>query len=163
MGMLHDLGFHVRPREDWKGSWVVMWAVTTPILLVMAFVFPVTWGFWWLWVGAAVLLFGLPEWIGVRDPHDDRPPLTHTIRHFLPNWLAFPLIYGLLGAIGGRWLAIGYPRFWGVGAIFAPLGWLTDHFTVTYARPDPHPHLLGVGEEAPVEEAPPVIQQPRPF
>jgi hypothetical protein len=169
MTVLRDLGFHARPPSGWNARWVLMWGVTAPTLLLLAFVFPVTWGFWWLWMVVALVLFGFPEWIGVWKTHDDLPPLTYTIRHFLPNWLAFPLIYGLLGAIGARWLGFGYPRFWGVGAMFALLGWLTDHFTITYARPDPHPHRLGAGEEGPragsepETQSPPVIRQPRPF
>ena len=169
MTVLRDLGFHARPPTGWNARWVLMWGITAPTLLLLAFVLPVTWGSWWLWMVVALILFGIPEWIGVWKTHDDLPPLTYTIRHFLPNWLAFPLIYGLLGAIGARWLGFGYPRFWGVGAMFALLGWLTDHFTITYARPDPHLHRLGAGEEVPVAgsapetQPPPVIQQPRPF
>lgn len=167
MGMLHDLGFHARPPRGWNVWWVLMWGLTAPTLIVLAFVLPVTWTYWWIWVGAAAVLFGLPEWIAIRDDRDRLPPLTHTIRHFLPNWIAFPLIYGFLGAVGARWVGAGYPRFWGVGLMFALLGWLTDHFTITYARPDPHPHDLGEGEEALADMAPPtvppVIQQPHPF
>lgn len=168
MGMMHDLGFHARPRDDWSTAWVLMWGISTPTLLVLAFTFPVTWTFWWLWLGAAAVLFGLPEYLAVRRSKDNLPPLTQTIRHFVPNWVAFPLIYGFLGAVGGRWLGAGYPRFWGVGVMFGLLGWLADHFAVTYARPDPHPHRLGMGEEGlgpepPPRLQPPVIEQPRPF
>jgi hypothetical protein len=168
VSVLRDLGFRARPPTGWNARWVLMWGITAPTLLLLALVFPVTWGFWWLWTLAALILFGIPEWIGVWNTNDNLPPLTYTIRHFLPNWLAFPLIYGFLGAVGARWLGFGYPRFWGVGAMFGLLGWLTDHFTITYARPDPLPHRLGAGEEAalaepPPEIRPPVIQQPRPF
>jgi hypothetical protein len=167
MNVLHDLGFHARPPTGWNWRWVLMWGISAPTLILLAFVFPVTWGFWWLWTTVAMILFGVPEWIGVWKTDDSLPPLTYTIRHFLPNWLAFPLIYGFLGAIGARWLGFGYPRYWGVGAMFGLLGWLTDHFTITYARPDPHPHRLGEGEEALAESTPesqpPAIQQPRPF
>jgi hypothetical protein len=168
VNVLHGLGFHARPPEDWNRAWVVMWGVFAPTLLLLAFVLPVTWGSWWLWLALAILMFGVPEGIAVSKTNDRLPPLTYTIRHFLPNWLAFPVIYGFLGAIGARWLGAGYPRFWGVGVMFGLLGWLTMHFSITYARPDPHPHRFGSGEEAPLEGAapemnPPVIQQPRPF
>jgi hypothetical protein len=167
MGVFHDLGFHARPPSNWNGWWVLMWALTTPVLLVLAFVLPITWAWWGLWLGAAAILFGVPEGIGVAKTSDSLPPLTHTIRHFLPNFVAFPLIYGSLGAVGARWLRLGFPRFWGVGAMFGLLGWMTDHFTVTYARPDPHPHRLGEDEAPSAGEQPrippPLFEQPRPF
>lgn len=113
MGMLHDLGFHARPPAGWNGWWVLMWAITTPTLMVLAFVFPVTWGFWWLWVVAALILFGIPEWIGVRRTEDNLPPSLTQSDTSCRTGSPFPIIYGFLGAIGARWLAFGYPRFWG--------------------------------------------------
>jgi hypothetical protein len=86
---------------------------------------------------AALVLFLIPELVSVAIKNGSLPPLTHTIWHFLPNWVAFPLIYGMLGSIGAQWLE--FPRSFRVGALFALLGWLTDHFAVTYAHPDPFP------------------------
>ena len=74
-----------------------------------------------------------------REQDDSLPPLTHTIRHFLPNWVAFPLIYFLLGTIGAQWL--GFQRPFHLGGLFALLGWLTNHLSVAYSRPDPFPHF----------------------
>lgn len=129
-------------------------------LVTLALVLPVT---PWVvigWLGATVALFGIPESTSLLRKDDSLPPLTHTIRHFLPNWFAFPLIYGLLGAIGGRWLGFEWLRYLGVGAMFGLLGWLSDHFTVTYARPDPFP--FGTLQGAPGREPPPRIQPERP-
>jgi hypothetical protein len=69
-------------------------------------------------MGAGVLLGGppygcVPEAIGIRARGDAFPPLTHVIRHFLPNYIAFPLIHGLFGAIAARWME--FPRPWPLG------------------------------------------------
>jgi hypothetical protein len=80
-----------------------------------------------------------PKGISILRREDRYPPLTHTIRHFLPNWFAFPLIYFFFGAIASRALGFGYPRNLHVGGLFALLGWLTDHFTATYSAADPFP------------------------
>jgi hypothetical protein len=168
MSTSHGFGFHFSIPSDWNRAWVWMWLITSPIWIALAFIFPVTRFYFGIWFGVFLILFGIPEWISVRIPQDPLPPLTHTIRHFLPNDLAFPLIYGFLGATAGRWLLVEpVLRYIGIGIVAAALGWLTTHFTVTYARPDPHPHPRARGEEAVPEGeatmAPPVIQNPRPF
>jgi len=127
------LGFSTNIPAQWNRWWLLMWAATSAVLLASAFFVP----FWPTWTIAALVLFLIPELISVWKRDDGLPPLTHTIRHFLPNWIAFPLIYGLLGTIGSQWL--GFARPFRVGALFALLGWLTDHFTVTFAHPDPFP------------------------
>lgn len=108
-----------------------MWAFFSVGLLTIVFFVP----FWPTWLVLAFLFFGVPEAIGISATGDAFPPLTHVIRHFLPNYIAFPLIYGLFGAIAATWM--GFPRPWPLGALFALLGWLTDHFQVTYFDPDP--------------------------
>ena len=82
------------------------------------------------------VLFLVPELISLKRG-DSLPPLTQTMRHFLPGWLAFPLIYGLLGAFGAK--TLGFGRWWAVGVLFGLLGWLTEHFTFTYLEGDPRP------------------------
>ena len=126
------MGFRSRIPSNWNTLWVVMWLVTAPALIVSAFfvAFPI-------WIAAAAVGFALPEAISVHKKLDSLPPLTHTIRHFLPNQVAFPLIYFSLGSVGAHWLQFG--RTFAVGALLGVLGWLTDHFVVTYARPDPFP------------------------
>jgi hypothetical protein len=110
-----------------------MWAVCSATLLTAAFLVP----FWPVWLAMAIVLFGVPEAIGVARNADAYPPLTHVIRHFLPNWIAFPLIYFFFGSIAAEWLE--FPRPFHLGALFGLLGWLTDHFADTYQGADPAP------------------------
>src|SRR5439155_13331969 len=78
-----------------------------------------------------------PEYIGLHREGDQYPPLTHVIRHFVAGWLAFPLLYGMLGTWGGK--ALDFPRWWAIGALCAGLGWITHHFMFTYIDPDQFP------------------------
>jgi hypothetical protein len=117
---------------NWSRLWVVMWFVTSPALVVAAFHTP-----FWLWVILAAIGFGLPEGVSLVRKSDRFPPLTHTIRHFLPNWVAFPLIYFGIGAVGAHWF--GFDNEFGLGGLMALLGWLTDHFALTYSAEDPYP------------------------
>jgi hypothetical protein len=110
-----------------------MWGLVSAGLLAAAFFIP----FWPTWLVLAALFFGIPEAIGVARKDDAYPPLTHVIRHFLPNYLAFPLIYFFFGSIAAQWLE--FPRPFRVGGLFGLLGWLTDHFDDTYAGDDPFP------------------------
>jgi hypothetical protein len=126
-------GFTVRIPHNWNKWWVLMWLTAAPAVIVSAFFLPFS-----RWVVAAIIGFLVPELISIQRKKDSLPPLTHTIRHFLPNWLAFPLIYASLGSVGAYWLS--FPRPFGVGALMGLLGWLTDHFIVTYGRPDPFPY-----------------------
>jgi hypothetical protein len=127
-----DTGFTRHKPANWSGWWIAMWAVAAPAVIVSAFFVD-----FWVWVVIALVGFLLPELVSLKE-QDSRPPLTHTIRHFLPNWLAFPLIYFSLGTVGAHWLDFDDP--WKVGLLMALLGWLTDHFTVTYAARDPFPY-----------------------
>lgn len=124
-------GFNKKPTE-WNTLWILMWAVTAPTLVVLAFHIDLL-----PWVGAAAAGFLLPEMISIIKRRDSLPPLTHTIRHFLPNWIAFPLIYFSLGSVGAKWLDFANPLR--IGLLMGLLGWLTDHFAVTYAGKDPFP------------------------
>jgi hypothetical protein len=130
---LRALGFKTRPPANWNRLWLLMWLVSTVGLIVAAFHVPLA-----VWVALAAVGFGVPEGVSLVKKDDDLPPLTHTIRHFLPNSVAFTLINFALGSIGAHWLGFD-DRKWGVGVLFGLLGWLTDHFIGTYARPDPHP------------------------
>jgi hypothetical protein len=130
--LLRRLGFTTEFPDNWSGWWVALWAITAPGLIVLAFHIPFVW-----WVAAALLLFLAPEIFSLVKQNDQYPPLTHTIRHFLPNWVAFPLIYFSLGIVGAHWLR--FPRALAIGLLIGLLGWLNDHFSVTYAHPDPYP------------------------
>jgi hypothetical protein len=126
------MGFRGRIPRNWNAAWVLMWLVTAPALVVSAFFLEFR-----LWMAAAILGFLVPELLSLVKRKDSLPPLTHTIRHFVPNWLAFPVIYVALGSVGSHWLD--FQRPFAVGALLGLLGWLTDHFIVTYAQPDPFP------------------------
>ena len=87
--------------QHWSRPWLALWVVVVVILFVGVFVLP--------WGAFAILFalgFGVPEFIGLRRESDRYPPLTHVIRHFVSGWLAFPLLYGMLGLWGGK--ALGF-------------------------------------------------------
>ncbi len=111
---MEALGFSVSVPEQWNRWWLAMWAVVSVGLLVGVFFVP----FWPVWLIAAAVFFLIPELISVSVKNDSLPPLTHTVRHFLPNWLAFPLIYGLRGSIGATWLD--FPRPFRLGGLYSP-------------------------------------------
>jgi hypothetical protein len=167
---LERLGFRFGVPEVWSGWWVLMWFVTTLAWFGLAFVLPVSARGFAAWVAAFLALFLVPEIFSLSKKDDRYPPLTHTIRHYLPNWAAFPLVYGAVGAVGSRWLGLGSRDIAVVALTLAALGWLTDHFTMTYARPDPTgaawgppvpaPEAVPAVELATIEEPP--VRNPRP-
>lgn len=91
----------------------------------------------WVAPTAFAVLFLVPELISIKPGTDKLPPLTHMIRGYIDDDLAFPAIYFLVGALGGRWFGFSPTRFLGLGLIAAILGWLTIHFTLSYLGPDP--------------------------
>lgn len=126
--------------ERWNKGWLVIWAIALPVVPALALQLPFDW--WpnftfreWRWI--ALIGFGVPEAISLVRKRDSLPPLTQTIRHFLPGWFAFTYIYGMAGAIGATWF--GFARPFHLGAMFGLLGWLTEHFTFTYIEGDPMP------------------------
>lgn len=139
---MRALGFNTDAPEAWNKWWLGMWAIVTVTLLASAFFLSFQ-----QWALATVVGFGIPEGISLLKRDDSLPPLTHTIRHFLPGWLAFIFIYSMLGTIGATWL--GFARPLHLGALFGLLGWLTEHFSATYNKPDPFP-FTGI-ERAPTE------------
>ena len=140
-------GFNLKVPRKWNKAWLLMWLFFTAGLITLAFFVP----FWPSWLLSSIPLFFVPEIIGIIKKDDAYPPLTHTIRHFLPNWVAFPLIYFFVGSIGAEWLEFARPLH--LGGLFALLGWLTDHFSVTYAGKDPYPTRRR-GEVTPAELEP---------
>lgn len=127
--------------EPWSKMWLGIWFIVLVAVPVSAFFLT-----FYRWAAVAAIAFGLPEAISLLSGRDSLPPLTQTIRHFLPGWFAFTYIYFMLGSIGATWLRFANP--FRVGAIVGLLGWLTEHFTATYANPDPMPGL------APLTESP---------
>jgi hypothetical protein len=118
--------------EPWNRAWLGMWFVVLIAVPISALFLS-----FYRWSAVAAIAFGLPEAISLLSGRDSLPPLTQTIRHFLPGWFAFTYIYFMLGSIGATWLRFANP--FRVGAIVGLLGWLTEHFTATYANPDPMP------------------------
>lgn len=142
---MHAPGFNFTIPNHWNNWWLAMWVVVSPALIVSAFFVDVL-----VWVPAAILGFLLPEMISIIRKDDSLPPLTHTIRHFLKNFIAFPLIYFSLGSVGAHWLGFAHPLR--LGALMGLLGWLTDHFSMSYAAPDPFPYTsrkLEPGDDTP--------------
>ena len=168
MSGAHRYGFHFSRPAGWNAWWVRYWIVSSVVWASLPFLLPIRWLWFGVWCGVFTALFLVPEIVAVlrRDPRF--PPLTQTIRHFLPNDIAFPLLWGLPGAAAGRWLGLlPWWRYFFCGVVTALLGWFTTHFTVTYARPDPHPHDATRGDEQ-VEAEPTaadtfVIRNPRPL
>ena len=66
---------------------------------------------------------------------DALPPLTQVIRRYVPRWAAFAAIYGIWGAAVAHWL--NFSQWYVIAVAAAFLGWLTDHFDVTYDKPVP--------------------------
>ena len=128
-----ERGFARHIPPGWNKWWLAMWGITSPVVIVSAFFVDFL-----IWLPIAIVGFLVPEVFSIVKKSNSFPPLTHTIRHFVPDWAAFPLIYFALGSVGAHWLDFAEPLR--VGAILGLLGWLTDHFTVTYDRPDPYPY-----------------------
>ena len=127
-------GFNGKP-EGWNTAWVAMWFVLTPIWIWIN----LTSTDWLVRLGSIAVLFAIPEIYSLIKRDNSLPPLTHTIRHFFPNWLAFPLIYAVVGGIGARWLGQDLDRALQIAGVAAVFGWMTDHFTLTYQGEDPFP------------------------
>lgn len=107
----------------WSRTYVVMWVVNIIALLVLAFVMDVE-----HWLAAFGVLFLLPELVALRRHRDGLPPLTYVTRRYLPRWMPDALTFA-----GGALLAILYPVdwFWVIDA--GMVGWLTNHWDVTYS------------------------------
>jgi fatty acid desaturase len=113
------------PQEPWETWWLWLWGVVAVALIVLIFFLPFKW-----WGVAALVGFGTLEGFGLSSPDDGYPPLTQAIRKYVWRWLAFGLIYGVVGGAGATWLK--YPHPWRVALLVGLLGWFTAHFDVTY-------------------------------
>lgn len=119
------MGYLRETPGTWSRWWLLMWAVIVSCLLAAVPGLTVR-----EWLSVATVAFGVPETFAVLRQSDPYPPLTHVIRHFLPQWAAFTLIYGAFGSIASHWLGFAQPLR--MGALFALLGWLTSHFETVY-------------------------------
>ena len=115
----------------WNRWFVRVWAGVAVTLLVLLRFLP-----FWKWFLVAAPSFGTMEGVGLRKMRDAFPPLTHVIRRYVPRWLAFTAIFGIWGATIAYWLSL--PRPYVIGVATALLGWLNDHFDVTYDREAPY-------------------------
>lgn len=110
--------------------WLGLWAANTCILvgLLVVSVTPA------VFLGAVFLLFFIPEGIGLRRRGDDLPPLTYAIRRHMPRWVVDTMIFAL-----GAWAAVTWSQrpHWHLILVIdaAIVGWLTNHFDVTYDGP----------------------------
>jgi len=111
--------------DEWAQWWIVMWAIISATLIALAFIMPFE-----AWAVCMALGFGVPEGIALLRKQDAYPPLTYVTRQYLPRWLTFTLLYGLIGTIGAFWFGFKHPGR--IGALFGLLGWITTHFDVTY-------------------------------
>lgn len=118
----------MRPR--WSPCWVGLWVTNVVVLLPLAFLIPFRY-----WSAAAVLLFLVPELIALVHDHDALPPLTQVTRRYVPRWMTFILIRGLLYAAVAAWLGCSLRVVLALGGCGALGGWAEDHFDVTYDRP----------------------------
>jgi hypothetical protein len=84
------------------------------------------------WSTAFVVLFLVPELVGLRTESDALPPLTHVVRLWSPRWLT----YAATGALGA-WMAVAWfevavhPLIVEViisGMVF----WLVEHWREAY-------------------------------
>lgn len=107
--------------------WVGLWALNTVVLaaLLVATVTPA------VFLSAAVLLFFVPEGIGLHHRGDSMPPLTYAIRRYAPRWTVLPVIW-----TASAWSALAWSerphRVFILVAIAGIAGWLTNHFDVTF-------------------------------
>jgi hypothetical protein len=112
-------------QQPWSTVWLWGWGVVAVALIVsIQFV-----AFKW-WAFATLVGFGAMEGVGLLRPHDPYPPLTQVIREYVPRWVAFSLIYGIVGGAGATWFKVRHPLR--VALLVGLLGWFTAHFDVTF-------------------------------
>lgn len=110
-------------------AWVVLWVWNVAALAVYAALHFPPRDF------AASLLVGflLPEMVGLRRHRDALPPLTYVVRRYVPRWVPTAVTFGV-----GAWMAFAFlpvvehPAVVG-SAIAGLVGWLDNHWAVTYS------------------------------
>lgn len=109
------------PYKTW---WVWLWGAVALALIALLFILPFVW-----WALAALVLFGVMEGIGLAVD-GAYPPLTQVIARYIPRWLAFTLIFAIVGAAGANWYHVNHPIR--IAALVGLLGWFIAHFDVTF-------------------------------
>lgn len=114
-------------------AWIGLWAANVVALtgLLAAGVSPRA------WASAFVVLFLLPEMVGLRVRGDSLPPLTYAVRRYVPRWVPSAVTWAVAGWMAGAWVldhrAV-HPVLVLV-IVFGMAGWLTNHWDVTYDGP----------------------------
>jgi hypothetical protein len=92
-------------------------------------------------VTAAFFLFMIPEMIGLIRREDSLPPLTYTVRRYLPRWIPTAVTWAVAAWMFYVWCIpvdgmtqAQHPLLAAI-AIFGVAGWLTNHWDVTYDGP----------------------------
>lgn len=121
-------------RASFNLWWVALWlANVIGLTALLAFgVSPKAWS------AAFLVLFLLPEMIGLLHRGDRLPPLTYAIRRYVPRWVPSAVTFGVGGWMAYAWLAGKHRAVHPVlvaAAIAAMVGWLTNHWDVTYDGP----------------------------
>lgn len=106
-------------------AWVGMWVACVVALAVLAPLVSLH-----VWVASFAVLFLLPELIGLRRRRDMLPPLTYVTRRYVPRWVPTALTFA-----AGAWLALLWPVPLFLVADAGMVGWLTNHWDVTYDGP----------------------------
>lgn len=115
--------------------WVGLWAFNVVALAALAQVLRPG-----AWAAAFTALFLLPEMVGLRQRGDEYPPLTYVVRRYVPRWVPDFVTFAIGAWVGGLWLGIGgqsrteHPMVVLV-TVASFVGWLTNHWSVTYAGP----------------------------
>jgi hypothetical protein len=107
----------------WSRAFVALWVFNVVALLVLAFILPER-----HWVAAFGLLFLLPELVGLRAHRDALPPLTYVTRRYVPRWIPTALTFAFGAFLATLWHD---QLFLVVDA--GMVGWLTNHWDVTYS------------------------------
>jgi hypothetical protein len=127
-------------EETWSPWFVTLWIIA---------ILSSTIAFWvWstrAWAALTGVEFMTLEIIGLLKSGDGKPPLTYIMRRYVPRWLAFPLLYFLIGSqiitavLAGEVLI--------ASSLVGFLGWTTSHFDITYTarREDGWPPKLPAG------------------
>ena len=120
----------VKASAHFNPYWVAMWTVDTAILIgLIVHRTPPT-----IWLTAVVVLFGVPEAIGLRRRGDAWPPLTYVVRRYAPRWSIKAALFGLAVVAALVWKdRPHHEAIWVIDAIC--LGWADNHFDVTEASP----------------------------
>jgi hypothetical protein len=110
--------------------WVGLWAANVVALAALLAVGVSTVA----WASAFLVLFMLPELVGLRVRGDSLPPLTYVMRRYVPRWVPDAVTWGVAGWMFVAWVLAGVAEHPVIVAamILGTAGWLTNHWDVTY-------------------------------